>query len=286
MSAGFLYIPRAARQANLSPQLGTLLATGTSVCGVTAITAASPVIKATPADTAVAVANVVAFGTAGMLAFPYLAHAAFDGSSAAGMFLGVSIHDTSQVLGSAATYAQVYADDAVLKVAAVTKLTRNLFLAGVIPGLAYQYRDETSSSDASTSPPPASSSSSAAAAAAAAPSAIQGLATFQQYIPGFVVAFIAASAARSIGDYTLLNNGMAFGVLDSATWKSGISFVGNDISTAALGTAMAAVGLSTSSQAVSGVGIKPFLVGGSGALVVGGTGFAVVKAIEQAGMLV
>ena len=49
---------------------------------------------------------------------------------------------------------------------------------------------------------------------------------------------------------------------------------------------MAAVGLSTSKESLRGVGAKPFLVGGSGALVVGGTGCAAIKTLEYAGIFV
>jgi hypothetical protein len=48
MATGLILIPRAARAAGLSEKLGTLLAVGTSICGVTAITAAAPIIKARP----------------------------------------------------------------------------------------------------------------------------------------------------------------------------------------------------------------------------------------------
>lgn len=40
-------------------------------------------------------------------------------------------------MGAAMTYAQMYNDEVALKVAAVTKLTRNMFLAAVIPGLTW-----------------------------------------------------------------------------------------------------------------------------------------------------
>jgi len=58
-----------------------------------------------------------------------------------------------------------------------------------------------------------------------------------------------------------------------------MNFIGNDLSKYALGTAMAGVGLSTSASALKGVGWKPFAVGGTGALVVGGTGFAVASMV-------
>lgn len=40
-------------------------------------------------------------------------------------------------MGAGLTYAEMYQDEVALKVAAVTKLIRNLFLAAVIPGLTY-----------------------------------------------------------------------------------------------------------------------------------------------------
>lgn len=106
--------------------------------------ACSPAIKASERDISVAVANVLLFGLLGMNVFPYLAHYAItlpmgltDGS--AGTFLGLAVHDTSQVVGSGAVYANAFADHpaaaAVLPVAALTKLTRNIMLAGVVPYL-------------------------------------------------------------------------------------------------------------------------------------------------------
>jgi uncharacterized integral membrane protein (TIGR00698 family) len=273
MGAGLLVIPVLARRMGLSEKLGTLLATGTSVCGVTAITAASPVINADAKETAVAVANVVAFGTLGMLCYPYVAHALLPGPQQAGLFLGVAIHDTSQVLGSAMTYNQLFNEESVLKAAAVTKLTRNLFLAAVIPGLAWQYRDEGPRAEADESRAAAPASSRAAT--------MSGLATFQKYVPGFVVAFIGAAGVRSAGDY-LLQGGASWGGVDAAAFDAACNAAASAGATVGLGTAMAAVGLATSASALKGVGPKPFLVGGVGALIVGGTGFAMIQALSHA----
>ena len=83
-------------------RLGTLLAVGTAVCGCTAVVALSPVIRARNVETAYAVTCVVLFGCIGMLFYPWLAAALFGASPVhAGVFLGTSIHDTSQVVGSA-----------------------------------------------------------------------------------------------------------------------------------------------------------------------------------------
>jgi len=55
------------RTLGLPDRMTSLIAAGTSICGVTAITALAPAIKASEREVAVAVAYVVAFGTLGML---------------------------------------------------------------------------------------------------------------------------------------------------------------------------------------------------------------------------
>uniref|UniRef100_A0A7S3LKK9 Uncharacterized protein n=1 Tax=Aplanochytrium stocchinoi TaxID=215587 RepID=A0A7S3LKK9_9STRA len=239
----------------LPPKMSSLIAAGTSICGVTAITAVAPAIKANQQETGFAIANVVAFGTIGMLTYPYLAHSIMTSSHQIGMFLGLAIHDTSQVIGSALTYATVYGDEEVLKVAAITKLSRNLFLAGVIPGLAYMTAKREGAVKASSSLLPSA-------------------AEIKKYIPGFVIGFVGMSALRTAGDISLENYGSALGLMDGDQWKWATSVVGSEIgSHYLLGTAMAAVGLGTSASALKGVGYKPFVVGLAGAGVVGVTGF-------------
>ena len=137
VGAGLTLIPMYGRLAGLPKEMSLLLTAGTSICGVTAITALAPAINASNRDIAVAVANTVAFGTFGMLCYPYLFNTLCVSSEQVGMCLGVGIHDTSQVLGSAMAYKETFDDETALKVAAITKLTRNVFLAVAIPGLTY-----------------------------------------------------------------------------------------------------------------------------------------------------
>ena len=268
ISAGFLFIPLAGRAAGLSRELSLLLTAGTSICGVTAITALAPAIQAPHKDLAVAVANTVAFGTLGMLVYPYVFHELCAGNSEqVGLCLGVAIHDTSQVLGSAMSYRDTFDDEVALKVAAITKLTRNLGLAVAIPGLTYlhakekqqqQQQQQEQQLDDKTKPMVIGDS-------------ISGLNTFQKYVPTFLIAFIGMASLRSTGDFLLGS--------DVEVYKAAMDFIGNDVSKYALGTAMAGVGLSTSASSLKGVGWKPFAVGGSGALVVGGTGFAIASLV-------
>jgi uncharacterized integral membrane protein (TIGR00698 family) len=238
------------RKLGLPPRLGTLIAAGTSICGVTAVVATAPAIEADEREVAYAIANVVAFGLFGMLAYPYLAHAWLGSSETIGLFLGTAVHDTSQVVGAALTYRQLYDDDVVLRVATVTKLTRNLFLAVIVPLLVWMH----------------------ARAAHAAPGARRHV-RWTSYIPGFVLGFVALAAVRTLGDYGVRSGGMAFGAIDSGAWTRMTAHL-SDVwgSRILLGTAMAAVGLNTDLRVLHGVGLKPFGVGLAGALAVGAAG--------------
>lgn len=255
IATGMIFVTWFNRRLGLPPRLGTLIAAGTSICGVTAIVSTAPAIEADEREVAYAVANVVAFGLFGMLTYPYLAHALLPTSETIGLFLGTAVHDTSQVVGAALTYKQVYGDDVVLRVATVTKLTRNIFLAAVIPVLTWMHR------------------ASEAREAREAGGARANTASWSSLIPGFVLGFLLMAAVRSAGDWTLGANGAAFGLWDAAAWSSITKQLGDYwASQILLGTAMAAVGLNTNFAVFKGVGLKPFAVGMAGALVVGAVG--------------
>lgn len=252
IATGLVFVTWFNRRLGLPPRLGTLIAAGTGICGVTAIVSTAPAIDADEREVAYAVANVVAFGLFGMLVYPYLAHALLPGSAAIGLFLGTAVHDTSQVVGAALTYKQIYADDAVLRVATVTKLTRNLFLAAVIPVLTWMHVRGN-----------------------AGRAGTRAAARWTTLVPSFVLGFVGMAALRSAADAMLGNGQLALALWDQAEWSALTAFLGDTVGAKwLLGTAMAAVGLNTSFSVFKGVGLKPFAVGMAGALAVGGVGFA------------
>src|SRR5512139_2475655 len=122
------------RMFGLSQPLRLLLAAGTSVCGCTAICAMTPVVRARAVESGLAVTCVVVLGCTGMLVYPWLAHAVFgDATNAAAVFLGTSIHDTSQVMGASMIYAQQFNAADAVPMAGFTKLLRNLSLLILVP---------------------------------------------------------------------------------------------------------------------------------------------------------
>lgn len=255
IAAGMLFVRWFNNRLGLSDRLGTLLAAGTSICGVTAIVSTAPAIKADEKEVAYAVANVTLFGLLGMFLYPYLAHALLKTSEQVGLFLGTAVHETSQVVGAALTYKEVFNDEVVLKAATVTKLTCNLFLAVVVPLLSFLYLRQGSGGGMKVE--------------------------VTKLLPAFVLGFIGMAVVRSIGDATL-QSGAAFGIWTASAWdgltKSIGEFWGSRI---LLGTAMAAVGLNTHPSVFKGVGAKPFLVGFIGALIVGLVGFSMAATIGQ-----
>jgi uncharacterized integral membrane protein (TIGR00698 family) len=235
------------RWLHLPERLGTLIAVGTSICGVSAIVATGPAIDAEDEEVAYAVAVITLFGLAATIVYPYLAHALFAGDAIeAGLFMGTSVHDTSQVVGAAKAYADVFAAPLALDVATVTKLVRNVFMALVIPFMAFSY--------------------SRRAQAQGEPGAPR--ASFLKLLPLFVVGFLFLAALRSIGDAGINAGGAAFGLWDSAAWKS-IHDLGKTWAENLMVVALAGVGLSTNFRTFKGLGVKPFLVGLGAALVVG-----------------
>jgi uncharacterized integral membrane protein (TIGR00698 family) len=255
IAGALLVTTRISHWLKLPERLGALVAVGTSICGVSAIVATGPAIGAEEEEVAYAVAVITIFGLAATIAYPYLAHTIFGGDALnAGLFLGTSVHDTSQVVGAAAVYADVFSAPRALDVATVTKLVRNVFMALVIPYMAFYYSRRAQKQGE-----------------------FRGTSTsVLKLLPLFVVGFLAMAAIRSIGDAGIEAGGRAFGLWDSATWKGIVGTV-KSWAEILMVLALAAVGLSTNFRAFKGLGAKPFLAGLGAALIVGILSFVAIS---------
>ena len=252
IGAALLLVRALARALSLPARLGTLVAVGTSICGVTAIVATAPVIDATEDEASYAVATIALFGTVALFAYPFLAHLLFDDPRHAGLFLGTAIHDTSQVAGAGLTYQQQFGAALALDVAVVTKLVRNSCMVAVIPLARAMHR---SPSDAR-------------------PRA-RGLGRVDEIVPLFILAFVAMAAVRTVGDV----GERPFGVLDPATWD-GLIAVAQRVAEAALLLAMAAVGLGTSLRSLRRLGLRQLAVGLAAAVCVGALSVALIRLFD------
>jgi uncharacterized integral membrane protein (TIGR00698 family) len=246
VAAAILATHALAKRLRVTDRLAALAAASTAICGVTATVAVAPTIDADDEEVAYTIANVTLFGILAMFLYPYLAHGLFAGNpGAAGLFLGTSIHETSQVMGAALAYKEVFGDEAAMKVATITKLTRNVFLVGVVPVLAWIHARRSGTSGASRK--------------------IDLLRLF----PLFVLGFLGMAVLRSVGDAGA-RHGAAFGVWDAAAWSGVTRLIGEKLAYYALGTAMACVGLTTRFSVFRGLGLRPLYLGAVVSLLVGG----------------
>jgi uncharacterized integral membrane protein (TIGR00698 family) len=232
------------RAFGLPRRLGSLIAVGTSICGVSAIAATAPVIDAEEDEVSYSVACITLFGLLALFCYPKLANMMFpEQPKLAGLFLGTAIHDTSQVAGAGLMYREQYQAPTALDAATVTKLTRNLCMAVVIPliGFLYHRRGGTG----------------------------RGRLKLAQAVPLFVLGFLLAAAVRTVGD---------FWVQSSPSWKE---FLGRADGLAAwcLTVAMAAVGLGTGLSRIRRLGWKSFAVGMMAALIVGSVAVALISGL-------
>ncbi len=241
------------KKLNLPERLGTLIAVGTSICGVTAIVATSPAIDADEEESAYAVATITVFGLFATIFYPYLANEIFNGEAiAAGLFLGTSVHETAQVVGAGKIYADIFTKSLALDVATVAKLVRNVFMAGVIPIMAYYYAQRSQSEG------------------------FEKKTSILKLLPLFILGFIGMAILRSLGDAGINATGRAYSLWDGVAWKSVISGV-KHWAEIFLVAALAGVGLNTKFSTLKKLGLKPFLVGLGASTSVGLISFVAIK---------
>lgn len=229
----------------LPERLGALIAVGTSICGVSAIVATGPAIDAEDEEVAYAVAVITIFGIFATLVYPYLANVIFAGDpTRVGLFLGTSIHDTSQVTGAALVFSQAFELPKALDVATVTKLVRNVFMAAVIPFMAFYYASRTNSGE----------------------EGVGKKTNIAKLLPQFVIGFLILAVIRSLGDALWAGQAWTDVVGFTKTWAVNLLVV-----------ALAGVGLTTSFKILKGLGIKPFIVGLGAALIVGLVSFVAIS---------
>jgi uncharacterized membrane protein YadS len=178
-----------------------------------------------------------------MLLHPVIAHMIFGADArAAGIFLGTAIHDTSQVAGAGLTYSARYQLPEALNVATVTKLMRNLCLAGAIPFMAWRYAAATKASGGTVKKT-----------------------SWHTVFPLFVLGFVAMTIVRTVGDR---GGDHPFGFMQLGQWKAILGFCEN-FSTIAITIVMAAVGSQTDFKRFRRLGLRPLFVGFAAAVVVG-----------------
>lgn len=195
----------------------TLIGVGTAICGASAIAAADAVIDADDADVSYAIATIFTFNVVAVLLYPGIGHALGLSQHSFGMWAGTAVNDLSSVVAASTIYGHAAASYGV-----IVKLTRTLAIIPVCLGLAVFRGGHGKRAGAS----------------------VVRRVTVRRLVPMFIVAFIAAVAANTIG-------------LVPAGWHYRLSGLSAWMITAAL----AAIGLSTDVQHIRRAGFRPLALG-------------------------
>ena len=115
-----------------------LIASGSSICGGTAMAAVAPVIKSKPQELSIAIAVIFLLNAVGILFFPLIAGQINLSQSEFGLWAATAIHDTSAVIGAA----MIYGAES-LEVAATLKLGRTLWIIPLVIILSLMNRTDS-----------------------------------------------------------------------------------------------------------------------------------------------
>jgi len=228
----------------IAPGIRRLLAAGTAICGCTAMITIAPLVRARQQDLGIAIACVVLFGSIAMVGYPWLAHLMFGtDAKAAGMFLGASIQDTSQVVGASLIYAHQFEAPDAVAVAGLTKFMRTFGLLALVP-IAAMWMARRAEPETGERP--------------------KGLR--KNALPWFVIVFMVLVAVRTAGDAWL----------DGAAWQRALE-IAQEMSELLLLCGMAAVGLGITFTHLREAGWRPVAVAFLAATATGATALALLR---------
>jgi uncharacterized integral membrane protein (TIGR00698 family) len=207
----------------LKPKLTSLLAIGSSICGVSAIIAAKGAIDADDEDSSFAIAAVLALGALALFTFPAIAHGLHMNDVSYGLWAGLGVDNTAEATAAGALYS-----DAAGKVAVLAKTARNAMIGFVVLAYAIYW-----------------------AGRGQAEAVTNKAAFLWKKFPKFILGFLLMS---------LLVGFHAFN-------KAQIGSLGN-LSKWAFLLTFAGVGLRTNFREMSKQGLRPFIVGALGEVLI------------------
>ena len=121
----------------LPPKLTSLLAIGSSICGVTAIMAAQGAIEPDEEDTSTAIAAILTLGAIALFTFPAIGHSLHMGQQAYGMWAGLAVDNTAESVVTGALYGEEAGRWAML-----AKTARSSFIGFVVLGYAVYWASQ------------------------------------------------------------------------------------------------------------------------------------------------
>jgi uncharacterized membrane protein YadS len=256
MAASFAIVLLVARLIRVDDRLAVLIAVGSAVCGNTAIVATAPVIGARAREVAYAVATITLFGTLAVFLYPTIGHAVDLSQASSGLWAGVAVHDTSQVIATGAAFGPEALD-----VATVVKLIRNALMAPLLFLIAAVWASRTEVAAGSDGPGRRGDTG------GSRPGSVVRR-RIRRAIPLFVVGFLALATLRTVG-------------LIDAQQAAGLDTVARSL----ILVALAAVGMSIHVGELRETSWRPLAVGFAVALIVGLGSLAAIMTLDLGGAI-
>jgi uncharacterized integral membrane protein (TIGR00698 family) len=132
------------RAFKLKPKLITLLAVGSSICGVSAIIATQGAIDADEEDSSYAIAAILALGAISLFVFPLIGHSLHLSDHGYGLWAGLAVDNTAEASAAGALYS-----DTAGKVAVVAKSCRNAMIGFIVLGYALYWASKGQAAEVS-----------------------------------------------------------------------------------------------------------------------------------------
>ena len=122
----------------LPPKLTSLLALGSSICGVSAIMAAQGAIEPEERETSCAIAAILTLGALALFTFPAIGHMLHMSDQTYGMWAGLAVDNTAESVVTGALYSEKAGSITVL-----AKTARSAFLGFVLLGYAIYWASQS-----------------------------------------------------------------------------------------------------------------------------------------------
>ena len=194
----------AARLFGLSGKLGSLLAIGTSICGVSAIVAAKGAIRARNSDVGYAIAAILALGAVALFTLPLLGHGIGLTDHEFGLWAGLAVDNTAETTATGYLYSEQAG-----KIAVLVKSTRNALIGFVLLGFALYWASRGQADHI-------------------APGLRARASFIWEKFPKFVLGFLAVSAIATAG---WLSKGQSANIANVSKWAFLLTFAGVGLNT-------------------------------------------------------
>ena len=194
----------AGRLFGLSGKLGSLLAIGTSICGVSAIIAAKGAIRARNSEASYAIAAILALGAVALFTLPPLGHLIGLSDHEFGLWAGLAVDNTAETTATGYLFSEEAG-----KIAVLVKSTRNALIGFVVLGFALYWAARGEADQI-------------------APGVRSKAVFVWEKFPKFVLGFLAVSAIATAG---WLTKGQSANLANVSKWAFLLTFAGVGLNT-------------------------------------------------------